>query len=91
MKKAAFQKLVASYGATIDHANSDYAIHVDLPAGKTWVDNGCHVIVEPWRNNGGQSWVNEARAEVADRMSLGTTDCDNPECEICHPGNAADE
>jgi hypothetical protein len=86
MTKAQFDKALAKSGASQDLQSLDAGnIQVDAPLGKVFASNGCHTIVEPYSNNGGQSWKPEAYAEVARCLAMGLYDCDDDECEQCYP------
>jgi hypothetical protein len=76
-------KVVARYpGVTLDtgHERRSLNLALDAPAGKCFVANGCHSLVDPFANNGGQSWKGQAYAELAERLEFGLMDCDCEEC-----------
>jgi hypothetical protein len=84
MTKAAFEKLLAKYGAVLDTESLDNdMLQIDAPKGKIFAGNGCHTIVVQYRNRGGQSWIADARADVAGTLAYGLYDCDETDCEIC--------
>lgn len=85
MKRAEFLKRVASHNATLDTASETNAgqLCIDAPVGHVWND-GCHSIVEAFDNVGGQSWKPEAYQMVADRMALGTSKCEDSDCDMCN-------
>ena len=96
MKEAAFRKLVASYGATIDEEMFRYkSLTVDAPAGMVWEANGCHMLC-----NGGYpldmpkkiygKWQEQDFDDAAERMAYGLSECDQgDDCEMCHPESEA--
>jgi len=58
---------------------NDYTVGIDAPAGKVWNANAGHSILCPVRGRHG--WpMSEAYADIADRASMGMSDC---ECEDC--------
>ena len=83
MIRAQFLKVLAKYGATLDTESEECNLNVDAPKGKVFKANGCHTIVEPFANNGGQSWKSEAYSEAAQRVSMGLEDCPDPDCDVC--------
>ena len=83
MNRSQFMKVLAKYGATLDTDSEECNLNVDAPIGKVFKANGCHTIVEPFSNNGGQSWKSEAYAEAAARVSMGGESCTDPDCDSC--------
>jgi len=73
-------------GATV-HNNCtpkvwDYGI--ESPPGKVWNATGTHeLILNQAKGNNG--WLREGIIDVLDRMDEGISDCDDSECEWCHP------
>lgn len=86
MNRKQFIAALAEYpGVTWDHESEEQAdsLQIDSPKGKIFAANGCHTIVEPFANNGGQSWKPDAYAEVVRMLKHGLYDCTAMECEIC--------
>lgn len=81
--KAQFDREVAKHGAAVDMFDSFFC--VDLPAGKTWDAGGTHSITEYYANTGGQSWKPQAYQDAIDQMRMGTSPCEDPACDVCHP------
>jgi hypothetical protein len=84
MNRSQFLAVLSQYGATLDTDCENYDLNVDAPAGRVFEDNGCHTICEPFKNNGGQSWKPEAYSKAALRVAMGTYDCPDPDCDVCH-------
>ncbi len=57
-------------------------LQIDAPKGQRWAGNGCHTIVCQFRNYS-QSWLPEARADVAETMSYGLEACADVDCDVC--------
>lgn len=85
MTRAQFLKVLSQFGATLDTECESFDLNVDAPAGKVFRENGCHCISESFSNNCNQSWKAEAYQTAADRVLMGLDDCEDPECDICHP------
>lgn len=86
LSKAQFEKVLAKHGATLDVEMLDAdVLQVDAPQGKVFRNNGCHTIVEQYRNTGGQSWKGEAYAYVVERIEAGLDTCEEKDCDICNP------
>jgi hypothetical protein len=86
------QAAAARLGATVEnHCGPRTACYmVDAPAGKVWVCSGdIHCLVLEWRGTSARpTWPEEkqdAIADAIDRISRGLTDCDDPDCDYCHP------
>lgn len=77
-----FEKLVASYGATIDWGDGG-GYTVDAPPGKVWACADLHELASQWRNVVGQTFRREAYADTAERMAYGLVDCPNEDCDVC--------
>lgn len=87
MNKSTFTKLLAQYGAVIDEEMLDAdMLQVDAPKGFVFKGNNCHTIVVQYRNNGGQSWLPEARKDLAETLSHGTEPCTAEDCDVCEEG-----
>ena len=62
-----------------------YRYNIDSPAGKVWTCTGdTHCLVVEWLN-GDEAFRNNAITDALERMEMGLSDCDNPECDYCHP------
>lgn len=84
MTKKKFDALLKKHGAIIDaEMLSADVLQVDAPKGKVFTGNGCHTIVVQYRNYVGQSWIQEARAELAVTLDYGTENCEREDCDIC--------
>lgn len=84
--KRQFEAELARHGASLDVVNSQFALVVDAPPGKIWKSCGIHCMVEEF-DNGSESWKPQAYAEMIDRMRDGVADCQDADCDICHPDN----
>lgn len=84
--RAAAKKLGAEVnGETIDN---EACYTVDAPAGKVWETTGdVHMLTVWWRTDE-PGFRDNAIADALERMELGLTDCDDPECDYCHPENS---
>lgn len=83
MTRKQFMAVLAKYpGVTLDTEAESDTIILDSPKGKQFAANGCHVIVEPFANAGGQSWKPAAYAEAARMLKYGLYDCET-DCETC--------
>ena len=81
------RKAAARMGATVDHRHIGrwHSCNVDAPHGKVWSCTGdIHSLVVEWQD-GDEVWRNNAVADALDRMACGLADCDDPECDHCHP------
>jgi hypothetical protein len=79
----------AKHGAEVDEQGSGYSgryygVIVDLPAGKVWNANLSHSIYENSPADRAE-WRSGVCADAIDRMREGTSDCEDPDCEHCHP------
>lgn len=84
MNRSQFLAVLDKHRATLDIECEDYDLNIDAPKGKVFNESLCHVICEPFKNNGGQSWKPEAYSKAAVRVSMGTYDCPDPDCDVCH-------
>lgn len=86
MTREEFMKAVADNpGVELDiesEINGDNLI-LDSPKGKVFSANGIHCMVEPYRNNGGQSWKPEAYANLAVNLEMGLRECEIEDCDHC--------
>lgn len=83
MIRARFLEILAKHGVTLDTDNEDFDLNIDAPKGKVFAANGCHCIIEPWNNSGGQSWKSKAYSYAASRVEMGLRDCRTPDCDVC--------
>jgi len=59
--------------------------YIDAPKFKLFRSNLCHTLGGyQHRNVVHQSWKLEAYAQALRDMEMGLTECENPECDICH-------
>jgi hypothetical protein len=90
------KRSAARFGATIeDHSDRRTAEYqVAAPTGHVWNCTGdIHWIVLHWHklDAGDQNrpaWPAEKAEAIADaieRIDMGTTPCDDPDCDVCHP------
>lgn len=86
MTKARLAKLVALFGGKVEEERSGryLDIRVDAPRGKVWSSDGIHQIVGGCFL-GDKTWYDDARDEVAARVSCGVEECAEAGrgCEIC--------
>lgn len=85
MNRAQFLFILNKHKATLDTEceQTSGTLTIDAPKGSVFAANGCHVICEPFSNNGGQSWKPEAYAMAGELVDMGLYNCDDPECEVC--------
>jgi hypothetical protein len=57
----------------------------EAPAGKVWAASSTHALRVEWRH-GDSKGRDEAVADAIERVEEGVTDCDDEECDYCHPG-----
>lgn len=91
MTRKQFMAILAKYpGVTLDAESEDSGndLILDSPFGKVFAANGIHSLVEPFRNNGGQSWKAEAYKDMMARLELGLQDCTVEDCDRCEENNA---
>jgi hypothetical protein len=69
----------------LESENDGDTLILDSAAGKIFAANDCHCLVEQYRNWGGQSWKPEAYKLMTERLSYGLRECNDPECDTCHP------
>lgn len=71
----------------IEEAGRVYQIILDSPAGKVFKASGCHVDCS-LHGNGFRRGTIDWKQTYADAMEVignGFYDCDDPECDHCHP------
>ena len=89
---ATLRKEAAKRGATVEHRHIGkwHSCNVDAPAGKVWACSGdIHSLVVEWQDVPGDdrnhAWRNDAIADALSRMAYGLSDCDDLNCDYCHP------
>lgn len=85
-KTATRQQWIAEarkHGAAVDDnsVRTWMEINMDLPAGRVWMDSGCHVISVSGAK--GKDCAGILYHLAIERMREGTTECDDPACEVC--------
>ena len=74
-------------GATVDVATIGKwtRVTVDAPRGNLWSCAGdLHCLFAEWRV-GEKGYRESSLADLLDRMGHGLCDCDDEECDTCHP------
>lgn len=61
-----------------------HVYHCEAPAGNVWAASSTHALRVEWRE-GDRRWREEAIADALERMAYGVADCDDEECDYCHP------
>lgn len=82
------RKAAARHGATVDHRSVGkwHLVNVDAPQGKVWsCDGSIHTLALEWQTVD-SGWRDAAIEDCLGRMEYGTMDCEEPDCDICHPG-----
>lgn len=82
MTLKAVQKVVASYGATmeIDRTGDSVTTLIAAPAGSVWLGAGVHELVDSVFKPFAPDWN-----DMLDRMSFGLGECpDGADCEWCN-------
>ncbi len=90
---ADLKRAAAQVGGTVDeHPGPGFAwYNVDAPAGKVWATTGdIHAICLSWetRDDGRPIWPADKQGAIADaieRIGDGLAECNDPECDSCHP------
>jgi hypothetical protein len=57
---------------------------VEAPAGKRWAAAGLHALKVEWLR-GDRKFEDQAIRDAVERMSCGLEDCDDADCDYCHP------
>jgi hypothetical protein len=83
------RKAAARIGGAVDEQSSGlngrtFTVLVDSPAGTVWNATGCHVVCE-LTADGPADWRYKVCAAAIEQMEQGTSACDDPECDHCHP------
>jgi hypothetical protein len=74
-------------GATVERspAGRTERYNVEAPPGKVWAATGdTHCLVVEWYA-ADKVGRDQAIADALDRMQEGLADCENEDCEYCHP------
>jgi hypothetical protein len=71
--------LVKKLGCTISREDPQ-SLYVDSPVGKVFKATGTHTITDSWHRGFKPDY-----ADIFERMSDGLEDCEDPECDNCHP------
>ena len=77
-------------GRVVDESSGHWKTYqIEAPAGKCWAASSTHVLCVTWRKERTATREEIARSEAIidaiHRVTLGVTDCDDPECDYCHP------
>lgn len=67
----------------IGYNGRDYEVSAYAPKGKAWVATGCHTLIESWGTNPAG-----CRRVALENISLGLTECEEPDCEMCEEESA---
>jgi hypothetical protein len=72
--------LIAEHGADLldSTTGSGLAVNVWAPAGRAWVDTGCHSLSLHYYTDRPAAW-----RELRDRLRLGTQPCTAEQCDTC--------
>jgi hypothetical protein len=72
------------HGATIetDDGGRWYVYQCCTPKGKTWDASGTHMLCVTWRDAMDKD---DAINDALERMQHGVSDCDDENCDYCHP------
>lgn len=73
-------------GATVEGGLNGrwYVYNVEAPAGKVWAASSTHALHVEWRA-GEDDYREESITDALERMEEGVADCDDPDCDYCHP------
>jgi hypothetical protein len=61
-----------------------YSYNVEAPAGQVWGASSTHALRVEWRV-GEDDYREESITDALERMEEGLAECDEPECDYCHP------
>jgi len=80
------KRLAKKFGATVDvkSVGKWTRVNVDAPAGKTWDAADLHCLMAEWLI-GDPVYREQSLADLLERMALGVSQCDDEECDVCHP------
>lgn len=65
-------------GGTLDYNEQENSFSMDTPSGYVWRANGCTCIAVQWANNHGQTWMEKALKDDADRWEMGMEKVTDP-------------
>lgn len=84
MTKAQLKRMVESMGATYEESSDGRwrDMRATAPQGMAWNSDGVHELVGGCYF-GQDSWYRSARAELAERVQYGVSECGDAECEWC--------
>jgi len=84
--KQRVEKLVEDLGCTLE--DTGHSLNVDAPCGKT-LECGLHHFCCAYGRLAGDATKTGAWEDMLERLQfvqkVGLSDCDDPECELCHP------
>lgn len=74
------------FGATVtgDVVGIQASYNIDAPTGKVWAASSTHFLTVYWRTNE-EAYRNSSIVDALERMEMGMVECDDEECEFCHP------
>ncbi len=84
---ANLRRAVESLGGTLDeNREGRYArFNCEAPIGKVWSCTGdLHMLVVEWEQGDRTGWRETALSDGLERVAMGLTDCDDPDCDYCH-------
>ena len=86
MHTLALKRLVKKHGGTVVNESSGRmcVYQCEAPAGKVWSCCGIHCIRVEWRK-GEDAYRISAIADGMERVAMGTEDCEDEDCDYCHP------
>lgn len=77
---------IKKMGCTVDEENQDDDVLViDAPKGKVFACMNSHCLLQPLVDEFNPKPRSEAYAAIIEDLNYGLEDCDDPECDICHP------
>lgn len=84
---ASLKTAAATLGATVedDSSGAFTTYQVVAPKGKVWQCDGVHTLCVPCGRHATKEDKAESFEEALERMNYGLTECDDAECEFCHP------
>lgn len=62
---------------------------LEAPAGKVWAGSSTHVLRVEWLK-GDDAYRIAAVTDALERTEEGLADCDDPDCDYCHPEENSD-
>lgn len=72
-------------GKVVNESSGRFRVYqCEAPTGKVWACSSTHVLRVEWRE-GEAGYRSEAVIDGMERVGQGLADCDNPECDYCHP------